>query len=310
MTPIVELALTVAGRRRAVFLKLEGESWSGSVKGRTARSLVSDLERRGVLGPESILIESTSGNLGVALAQIAHARRYRFVAVVDPKTSAENVARMRRLGTLVELVESPDETGGYLLSRLDRVRELCASSHRFVWPDQYSNAANPRAHELETGPELYGQMGGSVDAVAVAVSTGGTLAGLARFLRRASPGTTLIAVDAAGSVALGGAPGPRLLTGIGASQPSQFLTTDLFDERLVVADEEAFSLCHAVRAATGLALGGSSGAVLAAIRRFLEANPDAERVVCLCADGGEGYMSTIYDRNWLEVRGLELPLAA
>jgi N-(2-amino-2-carboxyethyl)-L-glutamate synthase len=298
-TPLVRVALVVGGRRRPVHLKLEGANPCGSLKDRTAASLLDDLERRGALAPGSILVESTSGNLGVALAWLARRRGYRFVAVVDPKTTPENVARMRRLGARVERVVKPDATGGYLLSRLERVRELCATSEAFVWPDQYTNPANPRAHERGTAPELLDQMQGDVDAIFVPVSTGGTLAGIASCVRRESPTTRLFAVDARGSVVLGGAAGPRLLTGIGASRPSSFLSPDLYDDRVLVADAEAFAFCRALTARTGIRVGGSSGAALAACARVLAADEDVAHVVCLCADRGEHYASTIYDDRWL-----------
>src|SRR5947209_3456946 len=129
--------LVIRGQPRRVHLKLEGCNPGGSVKDRTAVSLVQSLEQRG-LRPDSILVESTSGNLGVALAMVARARGNQFVAVVDPKTTHENLRKMRSFGAHIELVDKPDDNGGYLLSRLARVRELCASSDRCVWTDQYS----------------------------------------------------------------------------------------------------------------------------------------------------------------------------
>jgi N-(2-amino-2-carboxyethyl)-L-glutamate synthase len=302
-TPIARIALTIRGRTRTVHLKLEGANPCGSLKDRTAASLVDDLERRGLLHHGSVLVESTSGNLGVALAWIARRRGYRFVAVVDPKATPENLIRLRRLGARIELVETPDEAGGYLLSRLQRVRELCASSDALVWPDQYSNPANPRAHEQGTAPELLEQLHGRLDAIFVPVSTGGTLAGIARFLRRESPDTRIVAVDALGSVALGGRAGRRLLTGIGASRRSSFASVDLYDERVLVGDTEAFSVCRTLAAQTGIHVGGSSGATLAACARLL-ADSDIGRIVCLCADRGESYASTIYDDGWLTRHGI------
>lgn len=304
-TPLAEIALGVGGRAVPVHLKLEGANPCGSIKDRTAESLVDDLERRGALGPESIVVESTSGNLGIALASIVRDRGYPFVAVVDPKITGENLARLRALGARIECVESPDEAGCYLCSRLERVRELRASSDAFVWPDQYSNPAGPRAHELGTGPELLAQLRDPLDAVFVPVSTGGTLAGLARCLRRESRGTKIVAVDACGSVALGGQPGPRLLTGIGAGRRSSFVTSDLYDEHVLIDDAEAFAFCRALAAETGIRVGGSSGAAIAACGRTLAADPDIGRVVCLCPDRGEAYASTIYDDGWLARNGVE-----
>lgn len=305
-TPIVGIEAVVAGRRRRLWLKLEGANRGRSLKDRTARSLVAALERDGRLLRGSVLVESTSGNLGVALARIARRRGYRFVAVVDPKTTPENIASLRRLGATVELVEDPDETGGYLLSRLARVAELCASSERFVWPNQYANPANPAAHEHGTAPEILHQLRGRVDGVVVPVSTGGTLAGISRFFRRASPRTRILAVDARGSVALVGSPGRRLLTGIGASRRSLFVSRADYDEAFLVDDSTAFAHCRALAATASLRVGGSSGAALAAAIRYLADEPDCERLVCICADGGDGYASTIYDDRWLHRNGIEL----
>jgi 2,3-diaminopropionate biosynthesis protein SbnA len=309
VTPLVPVRLRVAGVLRTIHLKLEGANPGGSLKDRTATALVDDLEARGALGPGSILVESTSGNLGVALARLARARGYGFVAVVDPKTTPENVDRMRRLGARVERVDEPDGAGGYVLSRIERVRVLCSDSDRFAWPNQYENPANPRAHEDGTAVEILDQMGGRVDALLAAVSTGGSLAGMARRFRRESPATRILAVDAVGSVALGGRPGRRLLTGIGASRPSAFLTPDLHDAVLRVTDAEAFGWCHALLHGAGLSVGGSSGAVLGAAGRWLAANPDAERVVAVCADRGERYARSIFDPTWLERNGVRVPAA-
>jgi N-(2-amino-2-carboxyethyl)-L-glutamate synthase len=308
VTPLVPVRLAVAGALRTIHLKLEGANPGGSLKDRTAAALVEDLEERGAIGPGSVIVESTSGNLGVALARLARTRGYGFVAVVDPKTTPENVERMRRFGARVERVDEPDGAGGYVLSRIERVRALCAED-RFAWPNQYENPANPRAHDAGTAAEILDQMDGRVDALLAAVSTGGSLAGMARRFRRESPATRIVAVDAAGSVALGGRPGPRLLTGIGASRPSAFLTGELYDELLRVADAEAFACCHALRDGAGLSVGGSSGAVLAAAGRWLAANPEAERVVAVCADRGERYARSIFDPRWLERNGVRVPEA-
>jgi 2,3-diaminopropionate biosynthesis protein SbnA len=308
-TPLQPIALRIQGRTRIVHLKLEAANPCGSLKDRTAFSLIDDLERRGLLEPGSVLVESTSGNLGIALAWLARSRGYRFVAVIDPKTTPENVSRLRRLGARLELVETPDPAGGYLLARIERVRTLCAASEAYVWPNQYANPANPRAHEEGTAPELLEQLDGELDAVLVPLSTGGTLAGIARFCRRESPATRVIAVDAQGSVALGGRPGPRLLTGIGAGKRSSFATPDLYDEALLVRDAEAFAYCRALAAATGIQLGGSSGATIAACARVLARDPGVERVACICPDGGGSYRSTVYSDRWLARNGIRLGAA-
>ena len=145
-----------------------------------------------------------------------------------------------------------------------------------------------------------------MDAVFVAVSTGGTLAGIGRFFREASPDTRIIAVDTRGSVAMGGSPGMRKLTGIGSSRRSEFADAGLYDELIYIEDCEAFALCRALDAATGIKVGGSSGACLAACARYLQSHRKAERTVCICPDSGEHYASTIFSNEWLVRNRLEI----
>lgn len=275
-TPLVPVRLRVAGRWREVGLKLEQFNPGGSVKDRTAYALVADMEDRGLLGPGRTVVESTSGNLGAALAYVCRSRGYPFVAVVDPMTSRRNLDEMAALAATVERVDVPDAHGGYLRARLRRVRELLASDPSCVWPDQYRNPANPRVHREQTGPEILRHGSGRPDAVFVAVSTGGTLAGVAQYLRRAAPECRVVAVDVRGYVALGGH-GP---------------------------DAEVVAACQLLREETGVGVGGSSGAVLAAAARYLTERPEAERVVCLCADGADRYEDTLYSGAWLREHGL------
>lgn len=254
----------------------------------------------------SVVIESTSGNLGVALSFLCKLKGYRFIAMIDPKTTQENIAKMQALDAQIDMVQQPDENGGYLLSRLRRVRELCERFDTYVWTDQYSNPANPYIHYLSTGPEIYRQMYGKVDALFIAVSTGGTLAGISRFFREVSPSTAIIGVDAYGSVIFGTPPAPRKLTGIGSSRPSSFITRDLHDRSILVRDEDAFTFCRALWDTTGIKVGGSSGAVLAACARHLHDHPELTNVVCVVADSGDNYTNSIFNDEWLRKQGLDL----
>lgn len=305
-TPMHPIYLVIGGIARKIHLKLECDNPTGSVKDRTGYSLIQTLEAQGLLNKRSVVIESTSGNLGTALSFLCKLKGCQFVAVIDPKTTQENLAKMQALGAQIEMVDQPDENGGYLLSRLQRVAGLCQGSPAYVWTDQYSNPANPRIHYLSTGPEIYRQMHAEVDALFMAVSTGGTLAGVGRFFREVSPTTAIIGVDAHGSVIFGTPPAPRTLTGIGASRPSSFITRDLYDEHMLVRDEEAFAFCRALWETTGLKVGGSSGAVLAACAKYLQAHPEVRNVVCLCADRGDNYTTTIFNNDWIQQQGLDV----
>jgi 2,3-diaminopropionate biosynthesis protein SbnA len=286
----------MGGKSRSVHLKIEGENPGESIKDRTALSLLRGLESSGRLRAGGRLLESSSGNLAISLAMLARDRGYGFTAVVDPRITEENLHRLQALGAEIRMVESTDETGGYLLTRLAVVREMLAEDPGLLWTNQYSNAANPEAHYLGTGPEI----------LRVAVSTGGTLAGIGRYFREASPDTRIIAVDARGSVALGGSPGLRKLTGMGSSRPSAFVTPRHYDELVYVGDCEAFAFCRALDAAIGLKVGGSSGACLAACARYLQFHAKVERAVSICADRGEHYASSIFSDSWLAQNGLEI----
>jgi 2,3-diaminopropionate biosynthesis protein SbnA len=304
-TPISPITLLIDGRWRIVHLKLEGANPFGSMKDRTALALITDLEDRGRLSAESIIIESTSGNLGVALAAIARVRRRRFVAVVDPKVTAENLSQIRRLNATVEMVDEADANGCYLTSRLRRVSDMCARSPHYVWTNQYANPANPGIHYATTGPEIGRQIPGPIDAVFIPVSTGGTLAGIGRYFQQTRKATRIVAVDAQGSVVLGGRAHRRRLTGIGSDRRSSFILPSHYDEHVRVRDEAAFAACRMLARETGIKVGGSSGAALAACARYLRAHRDARTVVCVCPDDGSHYASTVFNDAWLSDQHLE-----
>lgn len=304
-TPIVHIGLDIAGARRWVGLKLEGHNPCGSIKDRTAASLLESIGPDALDGASAI-VESTSGNLGVSLAHLAGELGLTFHAVVDPKLSPVVAERMRERGALLHLVTEPDHTGGYLLSRLDTVARLHREIPGAVWPNQYANPANPAAHREGTGPEILRQTGGGVDAVFVAVSTGGTIAGVSEYLRAASPATMVIGVDAVGSVVFEDRPGARRLSGIGASRRSDFLRADTVDGHEMVTDEEAFAFCRALDRWCGLRVGGSSGAVLAGCVHHLARHPEITRPVCIAPDVGENYLRTLFDDDHLRREGIVL----
>jgi len=294
------LRLSDGHRRATVGLKLEGASGFGSIKHRTARGLLTALERAGRLKVGDTIIESTSGNLGVALASLAQERGYQFVAVGDPNMTVEFRARLKSLGAVVEIIDELDEFGGYLLSRLAHVRDRLDRHPDWVWPNQYDNHANPSVHCLETAPELMRQIGERpIDAVFVAVSTGGTLRGIADYFREASPRTRLVAVDVRGSVALGGAPGARYLSGIGAGRRSSFLRPRDYDVVMRVDEFEAVRFCRYMANVVGTPIGASTGAVLAAAALRVRFHPQDSLFACLSPDGADSYLSTVYDDDWV-----------
>ncbi len=303
-TPIADIALKVGARWRKVGLKLESHNPSGSIKYRTACGLITALEESGRLGPGAHIVESTSGNLGVALAFLSRIRGYRFTAVTDPKADPVMLEHIQSMGAAVRCVREPDEAGGYLLSRLAVIRRLLTEDRTLIWPNQYENPANPEIHYRATAPELCRQWPG-IDACFIAASTGGTLAGVGRYLRSFSPSTKVVGVDIRGSRVFGHPGGKRLVTGIGSSRPSLFLRPGDYDDVVIVDDREAVTACHYLQDNLGIGLGGSAGAVVAACARYLDSHPEITQPVCICPDGRVNYLNTLYNRAWLAEHGLE-----
>lgn len=303
-TPIVDITLRIGSRWRKVGLKLESYNPSGSIKYRTACGLIKALEASGRLVPGTHVVESTSGNLGVALAYLSQVRDYRFTAVTDPKTDPVMLEHIQSMGAAVITVKEPDGDGGYLSSRLAMIGRLLAEDRESIWPNQYENPANPDIHCLETAPEICRQRPG-MDAVFIAASTGGTLAGIGRYLRSAFPSVKVVGVDVRGSSVFGYPSGKRLITGIGSSRLSLFLRPGDYDDVVMVEDREAIITCHSLQDNIGIGLGGSAGAVVSACARYLEAHPEITQPVCICPDGSANYLNSIYNRAWLTEHGLD-----
>ncbi|GIG86267.1 cysteine synthase family protein [Plantactinospora endophytica] len=290
-TPVRRLRVPVGGRSVRLWLKLEAENPFGSIKARTAAALLDALEATDELRPGRRVVESTSGNLGVALAGLCRARGYPCTLVVEPSTPRAAIDRMVDYGA--EVITAGEIPGGTTLdARLAAVREILDRDDNTVWTNQYASPANPRVHEAHTAVELVeAAPDGGYDAVAVAVSTGGTLAGIATHLRRHSPATKVIAVDAVGSAAMGGTPGdrPYKLAGFGSGRVSDFVRRQHWDSIVRLRDVDAAAACTRIRWRTGLFLGGSGGAaVLAAVVRA-SLDPALRELACVCPDSGDKY---------------------
>lgn len=303
-TPILPIRARVHERDITFRLKLESSNKWGSIKDRTALGLVTSVADQ-LIDPDATLIESTSGNLGVALAAIAREIDRRFIAVIDPTLSEILATKMMRIGAHLDFVTGRDRNGSYLNARLARVATLMESIPGAVWTDQYHNPANPLAHYRSTAPELLRQAP-AIDAVFVAVSTGGTLAGIGRYMREHAPAVRVIAVDVPGSQVFGEPEGRRLLTGIGAARRSSFLTPGVWDDLVLVDEGAAIAVCHEMRQSVGVSVGGSSGAVIAACAQYVGEHPDIAAPACICPDGGVAYEHTIYADDWLLAKSVDL----
>jgi cysteine synthase len=299
-TPIAELTLSVRGVERLLRLKLESYNPCGSLKDRIAVALIDNVAGR--IDEEIGIIESTSGNLGVAMAAICNQRGINFNAIVDPRSSRLLIEQMRRLGTMVTIIDEPDSSGGYLMNRIRYVGDQLAARPGLIWTNQYESGVNPKAHFRSTAPELWRQLPG-LASILIPVSTGGTLAGFTQFAQANNLAWRLIGVDVAGSAALGRPPGPRLLSGIGASRHSRFLDLDAV-ESVHVRAAGAIAACIWLADCAGVDVGGSSGAAVAAALQVLRKEPGLHELVCICPDGADRYLTTIYQLNWRLAHGV------
>ncbi|MGW7531801.1 pyridoxal-phosphate dependent enzyme [Amycolatopsis sp. NPDC054798] len=294
-TPVAEVTALVAGRPRNLLLKLDGRSRWGSLKGRTALGLLTSVADE--LADGSEVVESTSGNLGVALAGICRELGIPFTAVVDGRLPPAMARAIRQYGG--HLVEAkPGDDRLRLQRRIAAVQEILAANPRAVWTNQYENPANAAVHHLWTGPELEQQLGPEPRVLFAPVSTGGSFAGLSSHMAEKRPEIDCVAVDVAGSTIFGGPPGCRLLTGIGASKPSNFLGATR-PPHIVVTDTDAIATCRTLELDAGIGVGGSSGATIAGCLRYLARHPDVTGAVCLCPDLASNYRETLYNDAWL-----------
>jgi cysteine synthase A len=298
-TPLVCLRRLFSHQDLDVIAKLEFLNPGGSVKDRPARFIVEQGLQDGTIHEKTHLIESTSGNLGIALAMVARVYKLAFTCVVDPKISPTNLRILELLGANIEMVRKPDDQGGYLQSRIQRVHELLQTIPQSLWINQYANQLNCKAHYYGTGSEIVANLNGSIDCLILAVSTTGTILGVSRRLRQKFPHLRVIAVDAVGSVIFGTPPGPREIPGIGASRVPELLSRSEIDEVIYVSDLEAVQGCRALLNYEGIFAGGSSGSVIAAIQKLLPTLPSSYRILTLLPDRGERYLNLVYNNDWV-----------
>jgi N-(2-amino-2-carboxyethyl)-L-glutamate synthase len=300
---------------RPLFLKCEGFNFAGSVKLKAAAAMVEAAEREGVLAPGATIVESSSGNLGIALSLIAADRGLRFVCVTDPRCNPASVRVMRALGAEVRVVADKDANGGYLGGRIKYVQDLCASGDGYVWLNQYANRNNWLAHYRGTAPAIDRQFP-DLEVLFVGAGTTGTLMGCARYFRENRRPVTIVAVDAVGSVTFGGIPERRMVPGLGTSAKPALIDESYIDDVVHVAEPDTIRTVHAL-SSRGFLFGGSTGTVVSGASRWLEAKYPGEQpvAVAIAPDLGERYLDSIYDETWLGehfgelLPGLDLPAA-
>ncbi|MDD0972510.1 2,3-diaminopropionate biosynthesis protein SbnA [Pseudomonas fontis] len=280
-----------------VFVKLEGFSLSGSIKVKSALRMVERLELEGRLSPGNALIESSSGNLGLALAMVCASKGYPFICVSDPNISPQTAKLIEAYGARLMLVNQRDRNGGFLGSRIELIERLLDEDPQLVWTNQYGNINNVEAHYLSTAPAILRQFA-QPDYVFVGAGTTGTLGGVSRYLRQHSPRTRIVAVDSVGSVTFGQPSGPRHIPGLGTSQAPAIREYSRYDQLLMVPEAQALHMCHSL-ARRGILLGGSSGTVLAGVRQLAQQIEPGACVVAIAPDLGDRYVDTVYNPEWV-----------
>lgn len=307
-TPMVEVTNLDTGPCR-LFLKLENQNPGGSIKDRIALSMIAAAEESGALKPGGTLVEATAGNTGLGLALVAARKGYRLILVVPDKMAREKILHLQALGAEVRLTRS-DVGKGHPAYYQDMAERIAAETPGAYYINQFSNPANPRAHETGTGPEIWEQMGHDVDAVVCGVGSGGTITGLGRFFARVSPRTEMVLADPEGSVlapyiatgAMAQA-GAWSVEGIGEDFLPPILELDRVKRAYAIPDRESFAAARDLLRKEGILAGSSSGTLLAAALRYCRAQTSAKRVVTLVADSGAKYLSKMFNDAWMMEQG-------
>ena len=291
-TPL--LKLTNYGKLKelgaAIYGKLEYFNPAGSVKDRIAKAMIDDAEAKGVLKPDSVIIEPTSGNTGIGLAAVAASRGYKIILTMPETMSIERRNLLKAYGA--ELVFTEGAKG--MKGAIAKAQELAAETPNNFIPSQFTNAANPTAHRHTTGPEIWQDTDGKVDIFVAGVGTGGTVSGVGEYLKSQNPNVKVVAVEPAGSPVLSkGTPGPHKIQGIGAGFVPDTLNTKVYDEIITVENEDAFETGRTLARKEGLLVGISSGAaVWAATELAKRPENKGKIIVALLPDTGERYLST------------------
>ena len=291
-TPLLELTHIEEklGLKAKILAKLELFNPAGSVKDRVALTMIEDAEASGVLKPDSVIIEPTSGNTGIGLAAVAAARGYRMIVVMPDSMSMERRLLMTAYGA--ELVLTPGAKG--MAGAIAKADELATEIPNSFIPGQFVNPSNPKAHRESTGPEIYDDTDGTVDIFVAGVGTGGTITGVGEYLKSRNPKVQVVAVEPSDSPVLsGGNPGPHKLQGIGAGFVPEVLNTQVYDEVFPVTSEEAYAGGRLMGRSEGVLVGISSGAALhAAIEVAKRPENEGKTIVVLLPDTGDRYLST------------------
>jgi N-(2-amino-2-carboxyethyl)-L-glutamate synthase len=298
-TPLVRLRQLFREAPFEVYGKLEWMNPGGSAKDRPALCMIRKAIERGQITEDSVIVESSSGNLAISLAQLCCYLGLRFICVVDPRTTEQHMRIIRSFGGELELVLQPDaETGEYLPARIRRVRELLQCIPNAYWTNQYGNPDNALAHRETTMAEI-GERLGAIDYLFCGVSSCGTIRGCTEYIRSRGWQTTIVAVDAVGSIIFGGEHGKRKFPGLGAARVPELHGDDIADLVVRVTDEDCAAGCRDLVRHEAILAGASSGGVIAAIRQISGSIPAGAVCAAILPDRGERYLDTVYNDGWV-----------
>lgn len=298
-TPLVRLTRVPDNIQFQLFAKLEAFNPGGSIKDRAAFNIIRAAIENGEIRPGTTVIESSSGNMGIGLAQTCARFGLRFICVIDPRTTKQNMDILKAYGAELDLVSEPDPaTGEFLPARMNRVQTLQRSIRGSYWPNQYSNIYNATAH-YQTMHEIVTALDERVDYLFCPTGTCGTLRGCAEYARDHNLETKIVAVDAVGSVIFGGRPAQRLIPGHGAARRPELYRPNLADRCIWVSDLDCVVGCRRLLRQESIMAGGSSGAALMAVERIKHDVPHEATCVVIFPDRGERYLDTIYSDRWV-----------
>jgi 2,3-diaminopropionate biosynthesis protein SbnA len=299
-TPLVQLKKMFPNAGFELFAKLEFLNPGGSAKDRPALNMIREGLKSGEINRDTVIIESSSGNLAISLVKICAYYGIRFICVVDPKTTRQNLRILKAYNAEIEFVAEPDpETGEFLPARLKRVQSLLERYRNSYWTNQYANMHNAMAHYKTTMKEIAQQLN-TVDYLFCGVSSCGTIRGCAEYVRDHRLQTRIVAVDARGSVIFGGDSAKRLLPGLGAGIVPPLKPTDNIYKIVQVSDWDCVTGCHELVRKEQILAGGSSGGVIKAVERMRHEIPEGARCAVILPDRGERYLDTIYSDEWLQ----------
>jgi 2,3-diaminopropionate biosynthesis protein SbnA len=298
-TPLIRLNRALDLLPFRLFAKLEAFNPGGSIKDRAAFTIINKAIEHGEITAGTTIIESSSGNMGIGLALACAHYGFRFICVVDLKTTGQNIDILRAYGAEVDMVTEPDPiTGEFLPARIKRVETLLRTIENSYWPNQYSNPRNSAAHH-QTMREIIAALDGRLDYLFCATSTCGTLRGCAEYVKETESEVAIVAVDAIGSVIFGGQPMKRLIPGHGAARRPELYGPELAYKSILVSDLECVIGCRRLVRRESILAGGSSGALLMAVEKMRGEIPDGSTCVMILPDRGERYLDSIFCDSWV-----------